>query len=126
MQLTEWTGLKKLLNLLLDREFYKQRGHAVLACLAVLYLTAAYIVGFNVNISIFSDLTVAAGLLIILPKIKLNGVETSNKLARNIFGYTFLTVVIFVALGKRSIPYTVTFVNLGVFGYGYLLFMVNF
>ena len=93
------TGLRKLKQLLVDSEFYKARGHAVLACLSVFYLTIVYIAGVNVNLSIFADLTIATGMLVIIPQIKLTNVESSNKLARNIFGYIFLSITIFVALG---------------------------
>lgn len=53
----------------------------------------------DVNIAIFADLTIAAGALVILPSIKITGIESSNKVARNLFGYLFLGIVIFVALG---------------------------
>ena len=95
----ELTGLKRLKQLLVDSEFYKTRGHAVLACLSVFYLTIMYVAGVNVNLSIFADLTIAAGMLVIIPQIKLTNVESSNKLARNIFGYIFLSIVVFVAVG---------------------------
>jgi len=88
-----------VLNKLLDIEFYKRTGHAVLACVTLLYLTVAYIFGVDVNMSIFADLTIIAGSLVLLPRIKLSGVESSSRLDRNIFGYFFLGIIVFVAIG---------------------------
>lgn len=95
----ELIGLKKISHSILDIEFYKRSGHAVLACLSVLYLTIIYVVGINVNISIYADLTIMAGMLVILPRIKLNKEASSSRLARNLFGYTFLSLIIFIAIG---------------------------
>lgn len=88
-----------MFNNLLDIDFYKERGHAVVACLSVLYLTIGYVAGLKVDISMFADLTIAAGALVIFPHLKIAGVDSSNNLARNIFGYFFLGVIVFIALG---------------------------
>lgn len=95
----ELSGLKKLLKPLLDLDFYKERGHAVMACLSVLWLTFMYIKGLPVDISLFADLTIAAGALVVLPHLKLSGKDNSNSVARNLFGYIYLSVVIFIAFG---------------------------
>jgi len=99
MLVMELTGFQKVKKLILDKDFYKRRGHAVLACLSVLWLTIAYIAGVPVNLSIYADMVLMAGLLVILPRLTLSGIESSNKLARNIFGYIFLLIIVFVALG---------------------------
>ena len=82
-----------------DGDFYKKRGHAVTAALGFLFLTIAYLFGKEVNMVYYADLAMLTGFLAMLPRIQMNGVESSAKFAKNTFGYFILILTILVAIG---------------------------